>query len=396
MITYALCIRKVRDDGYARVYIRITKDRAVTYLGTDFTVHKKKVSGSTIKDAFTIAEIAPLISKFVDKMNKVDAKSWTAKEVAEYLESSESEISFTDFYKRFTDRMICDGRRNSADNYTCAINSLKMFTGVNNLNFSDITSKSINNWIKSLENTSRAKNSYPNCISTVFKAGLLEYNDYDRGILKIHHQPFMRVDIPKASKGKKKAVPAEVLCKIFTKDVSDVDSLVRAELAQDVAILSFCLAGMNTADLYFMEKDKLVGDKMCYNRHKTESEREDGAYTEITVPDLIFPLIEKYEGKDRLFKFSEIYKDNDYFNTGVNKGLRQICGEIGVANITTYTLRHSWATIAQNQCGASTEMVGFALNHASAHRVTEGYITKDYSPIDVLNKKVIDYVFLLH
>lgn len=58
-----------------------------------------------------------------------------------------------------------------------------------------------------------------------------------------------------------------------------------------------------------------------------------------------------------------------------------------------YISRHSWATIAQNNCGASTAEVGFALNHSSAHRVTEGYIKKDYSPISVLNEKVIACVF---
>lgn len=61
--------------------------------------------------------------------------------------------------------------------------------------------------------------------------------------------------------------------------------------------------------------------------------------------------------------------------------------------ISIHTFRYSWATIAQNQCGASTEMVGFALNHASAHKITEGYIEKDYSPISELNNKVINFVF---
>ena len=60
-----------------------------------------------------------------------------------------------------------------------------------------------------------------------------------------------------------------------------------------------------------------------------------------------------------------------------------------------YNFRHSWATIAQNNCGASTAEVGFALNHSSAHRVTEGYIKKDYSPINLLNEKVIECVFIL-
>ena len=61
--------------------------------------------------------------------------------------------------------------------------------------------------------------------------------------------------------------------------------------------------------------------------------------------------------------------------------------------LSTYVFRHSWATIAQNDCGASTELVAFSLNHASAHKVTEGYIRKSYDPIDKLNEKVITKVF---
>ena len=88
-----------------------------------------------------------------------------------------------------------------------------------------------------------------------------------------------------------------------------------------------------------------------------------------------------------------MYKSNNSFNKYLNEGLKDFCKIAEVDAVSTYTFRHSWATIAQNQCGASTELVGFALNHASAHRVTEGYIKKDFSPIDVLNEKVIKCVF---
>ena len=37
--------------------------------------------------------------------------------------------------------------------------------------------------------------------------------------------------------------------------------------------------------------------------------------------------------------------------------------------------------------------VAFALNHSSAHKVTEGYIQKDYSPISKLNDMVLSRVF---
>ena len=112
------------------------------------------------------------------------------------------------------------------------------------------------------------------------------------------------------------------------------------------------------------------------------------------MPEQIRPLFEKYRGLDgKLFMFSERYVNGKDFVKNVNKGLKAICEELGVEKITTYTFRHSWATIAQNDCGASTETVALALNHASVHKITEGYIRKDYSPIDRLNEKVIEFVF---
>ena len=119
---------------------------------------------------------------------------------------------------------------------------------------------------------------------------------------------------------------------------------------------------------------------MVYNWKKTEAKRKDRAYIEVLVNEEILPLFEKHKGKNRLFNFSERYAGSDIFLAAVNRGLKSLCQKAGVPKITVYRLRHTWATVAQNGCGASTELVGFCLNHASAHPVTEGYIKKDYSP----------------
>ena len=155
-----------------------------------------------------------------------------------------------------------------------------------------------------------------------------------------------------------------------------------------------CLAGMNTVDLFELKKENLKGDLLCYHRQKTKKFRKDGAYMEIKIPARLFPLFEKYKSKTGyLLNFSERYQDSNSFNINVNSGLKPYCKFNGLPNICIYNFRHSWATIAQNNCGASTAEVGFALNHSSAHRVTEGYIKKDYSPINLLNEKVIECVF---
>jgi hypothetical protein len=39
------------------------------------------------------------------------------------------------------------------------------------------------------------------------------------------------------------------------------------------------------------------------------------------------------------------------------------------------------------------EDVAFCLNHASAHRITEDYIKKDFSTVYRVNRKVIDRIF---
>lgn len=84
---------------------------------------------------------------------------------------------------------------------------------------------------------------------------------------------------------------------LFSADISKASNKVTAPLAKDVALLSFCMAGMNTADLYFMKKENLKKWKLCYNRHKTETERDDSAYIEIIVPEMIRPLFENIKEK---------------------------------------------------------------------------------------------------
>ena len=60
---------------------------------------------------------------------------------------------------------------------------------------------------------------------------------------------------------------------------------------------------------------------------------------------------------------------------------------------SVYTFRHTWGTVAQNDCKATIGEVAFAMNHSSGHKVTRGYIKIDFSPAWELNEKVIDFIF---
>ena len=116
------------------------------------------------------------------------------------------------------------------------------------------------------------------------------------------------------------------------------------------------------------------------------------------VEPVIQPLLEKYKTEvddPYLFSFHTRYRDSDSFNANVNHGIKRICKSMGLRKdrwYCVYTFRHSWATVAQNDCGANIAEVGFAMNHSHGHAVTRGYIKFDFSPAWELNAKVIDFV----
>ena len=169
------------------------------------------------------------------------------------------------------------------------------------------------------------------------------------------------------------------------------------ELGQDVALISFCMCGINSIDLFYAEKSQFYDGILHYNRRKTCKSRSDNAYFEIRVPQFIIPTFEKYLSKDKdspwLFDFHDRLSNADSFNANVNAGISQICKKVSPDfHASLYSFRHSWATIAQNGCGASLGDIDFALNH-STYKMARVYTKIDYSPAWELNEKVIDYIF---
>lgn len=267
--------------------------------------------------------------------------------------------------------------------------------------FSHLTSTFINKWIKSLDGTSRAKEMYPVCMRQVFKQALLDYNDYDMGLLRITTNPWMKVTIPKADTPDKRAITMQDCRAFFAAPLPESDrKYPLPELGRDVAMMVLCLAGINTADIYNLQKAKYKNGIIAYNRAKTRKARADGAYFEIRVPSVLLPIVNKYLDKTDspfLFNFYQRMSGIDSFNANVNIGIRQICEKSmnmpKGSGYCVYTFRHTWSTVAQNECGATLGEVDFALNHASKTKLARTYVKIDYSPAWELNEKVVEKIF---
>lgn len=138
-----------------------------------------------------------------------------------------------------------------------------------------------------------------------------------------------------------------------------------------------------------------INGRYEYERRKTAGRRDDKAFISIRIEPELEPYIDRYmdEVGDRAFNFFLRYSSDKQFVTKVNGNLKYIGDALGIENLTLYAARHSFATIARNDCGVSMDDVAMALNHKSGHDVTDTYIKKDWKRIDDVNRKVIDYVF---
>ena len=399
MATLKATVKSKRKDGMYVVYIRFAHNRKVSYLRTSWMVNDKGLSRNKkdIIDPYVIQQTSKLIDQYYNTLNRIDTQDWTVKEIVDYIQKGKDGISFSMYARKHIEKMKARGQERTSRDYKWALYSLEKFAGGNEVMFSQLTYSFLSRWIYSLSQTARSKNKYPINIRQIHKAAMLEYNDEERSIQLITN-PWPKITIPKEDTPNKRAISPNMLRRFFAV-VPDFSRFTHPlqELGQDIALISFCMCGINSVDLFFAKKSQYHNGIFHYNRRKTSKSRSDNAYFEIMVPQFIKPTFEKYLSKDMaspwLFDFQDRLSTSDSFNANINAGISQICKKVSPDfHASLYSFRHSWATIAQNGCGASLGDVDFALNH-STFKLARVYTKIDYSPAWELNEKVIDYVF---
>ena len=399
MATLRTTVKTRLKTGAYVVYIRVVHNRQSSYIRTQWMVNDAGINGNSkeVTDPFVIQQTSILISQYYQMLNQIDYAGWTASEVATYLKKFNEDMSFSDYVRKHIDHLINTGHERTSRNYKYALNHMEKFAGTDNIMFSRLTSAFLNRWVDSLSATNRCKEQYPVCLREVYKAAMRKFNDEERGILKLRN-PWTNVSIPRSDVPQKRAIPASKL-RAFFNVMPDTSRFTNPlmEVGQDVALISFGMCGLNAVDIFYAEKSQYTNGIFHYERRKTINTRSDKGYFEVRVPELIKPTFEKYLSKDTkspwLFNFHDRLSTEDSFCANVNRGISQIWEKLGTDyKASLYAFRHSWATIAQNECGATMNEVDFGLNH-SINRMAKVYVKIDFSPAWILNEKVINFVF---
>lgn len=409
---------ELKVDGTYNVKIRFTLDRKVKRLSTNLFVTQQDLTKSLKfkEDTSIKREIDRLVLHYREQCLKLqlDQNHYSLDEIIEFLNGEQEKQQTIDFIK-FSREWIASTTIKGAPNYTTAINALVRFVGKEELDINLITLDFLEQFKAFLigERDARTKklmqqgkrvtsnrtlSLYLVSIKKLFNEAKRKFNKKDKNLILIPNSPFEDFKIPKQEATRKRAIPADIIKKVWKLPYKDMKkgykSTCRYNLAKDCFILSFCLIGINSADLY--NATKMRGNTIIYNRTKTKARRLDGAKMMVDIPKIVQPLIDKYKdstGK-RLFNFYQYYGDEKTFNKAINSGLKEIGSILEVDDLEYYAARHSWATIALNKVGIDKYIVHAALNHIDdSMKVTDIYIERDFVNENKANAKVVKYVF---
>ena len=311
----------------------------------------------------------------------------TAEEIYSFLtKKSESDVKMMNFFD-YADKWLAHSDIKGKKNYVCMLNDLARYNnGSRTLPFAYIDFSFLSGYSMSLKDRPRAQSLYLGELRHIYKQACLEYNTETEIVLS--PMLFDRFKVPKQRMVGQRALDVDTIRKIFAYE----PKTARQMLAQDACMLSVCLMGTNSVDLYNATyyKDGIF----AYERTKTKDRRNDRAYIEISVHERIKPLFAKYKGSGKhVFDFSRRYGKHEDFNRAINIGLKEIASELGIDKLQFYQFRHSVATIARNDLHYAKSDIDEMLNHVGDNRIADIYIKKDFSVINEINRKVIAYIF---
>ena len=409
---------ELKVDGTYNVKIRFTLDRKVKRLSTNLFVTQQDLTKSLkFKEDTSIKRaIDRLVLYYREQCFKLqlDQNHYSLDEIIEFLNGEQEKQQTIDFIK-FSREWIASTTIKGAPNYTTAINALVRFIGKEELDINLITLDFLESFKAFLNKereirtkrlmqqgkrvpSNRSLSLYLISIKKLFNEAKKKYNKKEKNLILIPNSPFMELEIPKQEATRKRAISADIIKKLWKLPYKDMKkgykSTCHYNLAKNCFILSFCLMGINSADLY--NATEMEGYTIVYNRTKTKDRRLDKAQMKVDIPRLILPLVEKYKDKTgkRLFNFYQYYADEKDFNKAINYGLKEICTILEIDDLEYYAARHSWATIALNKAGIDKYIVHAALNHIDdAMKVTDIYIERDFVNENKANTKVAKYVF---
>jgi integrase/recombinase XerD len=306
------------------------------------------------------------------------------------------QITFTAFARQCIVHLEEEGRYSTAHLYKSALRSYTEYLTKKEVLFTDISRERLRYYERRLTDEGHL----PNTVSTYMRMLRSIYNQgtdlgYAPYVSRLFHDVYTGVDT-----NHKKALARNDLQTLLYKDPG-IDTLREVQRG---ALLIYQLCGIPFVDLTHICRSNIIGDTLEYHRMKTG--------TKVCVK-LLKPVIDsiKYitdktrfaSDENSKYLFSLLRSGHDFRSRegyteyqSVLRRFNRLLSNLGKTlglnkKISSYTLRHSWATAAKYM-GAPIEMISESLGHKSI-KTTQIYLCGFHaSALAKVNMKVCKYI----
>jgi integrase len=297
------------------------------------------------------------------------------------LDKRMGKVSKSELLNTF-DQLINDniekGKYNTSDWYKYSKKSIEKYSAGSTLKFKNIDTKWLDDFEQHLLKEGKSITTismYLRALQAVINKGIsdcyIKQSDYPFGKNKYR--------IPKEAPRKTALNLGQI------KKILDYDPMTPNEtFLRDIWIFSYLCNGINIVDLLKLQYSNIKGREITFSRQKTIRKIDKTKVRAIILPEMS-QIIEKWgnEKKADNYIFPILRHDlspkqellmTKNFTSLLNKKMHRIGKLLDIGSITSYTARHSFATITKRS-GASIEYISESLGHSDS-KTTQSYLAE--------------------
>lgn len=371
--------RRKKNNGLFPVKIEIVYRRIQKYIPTDVDMSEqewsKAVTGSRVVKK--LPEIERVFNHVRETVDGIVCSGKFSFSKFQFRIDSALDCTVNASMRRMMQRLHDEGKVNSYYRCRSTLLNIEGFAGAD-ICFSDITWQWLRDcerhWVKDGKSLTTV-NIYMKTLKCVL------YEAMRDGYISEDNFPFGKsgYTVPKPSSRKL------ALTKQQIKKIMEYSGPPKLEMYRDLWLFSYLCNGINFRDMLFLKYGSIVNGEICFVRSKTMYAYGRSKVIRAVVCPEMQRIIQRWgnhpDGCPDTFIFPFLTGREDSFRAAIavrqviskcNNALRRIASQIGIPPFTTYSARHSFATVMQRS-GIAISFISESLGHSSLS-VTENYL----------------------
>lgn len=371
--------RRAKKSGEFPVKIEVVSNRVQKYYSTGVDLPPSDWKRISYSKKFPECH-SGIIEKFKRIASEVDAmveRGTFSFEALDIRLGKPANQTLNSSLESMMDKFKAEGRINSYYRCRSTMKSVERFAG-EEVMFSSVTPT----WLTRFESFLREEKKTLTTISIYMKTLKCVMNEARQaGLVKESMCPFGRGKylIPKG------ATRSLALSEDHIKKIAAYRGTPSRECYRDLWLFSYMCNGINFRDMLFLKYKNIIDGEIWFLRSKTARAYGGSKVIRAVVTPEMAEIVRRWGNPDTgdpetyLFRYAEGVSDEMSVSNTVrrvirlcNNALEKIAEELGIPRFTTYSARHTFATVLLRN-GANLNYISESLGHSSL-MVTEHYL----------------------